>query len=334
MIKIGINGFGRIGRLVLRAALERENKSFEVVSINDLGSLEQNYHLLKYDSVHGKPKFNASIENNCLLVNESRIKFYNHRDPENIPWDENHVDIVLECTGLFTDAGLAKKHLSRGVKKVLISAPSNNSDITIVFGVNSDLISAKHQIISNASCTTNCLAPIAKIINDNFGIEAGFMTTVHSFTSDQKIIDGLHKDFRRGRTASMSMIPTSTGAAKAVGLVLPELDGKLDGTAIRIPTPNVSMIDFTFQSKKFIAKNSINEAIRREAQGRFKNIVEYNELPLVSIDYNHNPASSIFDSTQTQTVGNSFGRILSWYDNEWGFSNRMIDVAQELGQYT
>ncbi len=334
MIKIGINGFGRIGRLVLRAALERENKSFEVVSINDLGSLEQNYHLLKYDSVHGKPKFNASIENNGLLVNESKIKFYNHRDPENIPWDENHVDIVLECTGLFTDAGLAKKHLSRGVKKVLISAPSNNSDITIVFGVNSDLISAKHQIVSNASCTTNCLAPIAKIINDNFGIEAGFMTTVHSFTSDQKIIDGLHKDFRRGRTASMSMIPTSTGAAKAVGLVLPELDGKLDGTAIRIPTPNVSMIDFTFQSKKFIDKNRINEAIRREVQGRFKNIVEYNELPLVSIDYNHNPASSIFDATQTQTVGNSFGRILSWYDNEWGFSNRMIDVAQELGQYT
>ena len=333
MIKIGINGFGRIGRLVLRAALERQRENFKIVSINDLGSLQQNYHLLNFDSVHGKLNFKSTIENNNLVIDEDKISFYNQRSPENIPWEENEVDIVLECTGLFTDADSAKKHLSKGVKKVLISAPSNNAEITGVFGVNSNLISDRHDIISNASCTTNCLAPVAKILNDNFGIEAGFMTTVHSFTSDQKIIDGLHKDARRGRTASISMIPTSTGAAKAVGLVLPELEGKLDGTAIRIPTPNVSMIDFTFQSKEIINKDDINKVIKKESSDKLKNILEYNDLPLVSIDYNHNSSSSIFDSTQTQTVGDHFGRVLSWYDNEWGFSNRMIDVAKKIGDF-
>ncbi len=333
MINIGINGFGRIGRLVLRAALEKESEEFKVVAINDLGTLEQNFHLLNYDSVHGRPSFNSSIEQEKLIIDKNRISFYSHKAPQDIPWNENEVDIVLECTGLFTDANIAKQHLSKGVKKVLISAPSNNADLTVVFGVNSNLISEQQKILSNASCTTNCLAPIAKIINDNFEIEAGFMTTVHSFTSDQKIIDGLHKDARRGRTASMSMIPTSTGAAKAVGLVLPELQGKLDGTAIRIPTPNVSMIDFTFKTKEIIDRNSINEAVHKETISDFKDIVEYNELPLVSIDYNQNPSSSIFDSTQTQTVGKYFGRILSWYDNEWGFSNRMMDVAKKLGEF-
>ena len=333
MIKIGINGFGRIGRLVLRAALAKSSESFEVVSINDLGSIDQNFHLLNYDSVHGKLSFQTSIEDQHLIVGKNKIAFYNEKNPENIPWEEKKVDIVLECTGLFTDANLAKRHLSRGVKRVLISAPSKNADLTVVYGVNSNLLSDKHQIISNASCTTNCLAPVAKIINENFGIEAGFMTTVHSFTSDQKIIDGLHKDLRRGRTASLSMIPTSTGAAKAVGLVLPELDGKLDGTAIRIPTPNVSMIDFTFKSNKKIEKQTINKAIKMESQGELNNILEYNDLPLVSVDFNHNQASSIFDSTQTQTVGNNFGRVLSWYDNEWGFSNRMIDVSEKLGEF-
>ncbi len=240
--------------------------------------------------------------------------------------------IVLECTGIFTKAEDARKHMKGSVKKVLISAPASNADMTVVYGVNDKLLENHHEIVSNASCTTNCLAPVAKVINDNFEIEAGFMTTVHSFTSDQRILDGLHNDLRRARTASSSMIPTSTGAAKAVGLVLPELLGKLDGTAIRIPTPNVSMIDFTFNTKKSISIESINTQIKEACLNSFKNIVQYNELPLVSIDFNHNPASSIFDATQTQTTGKNFGRILSWYDNEWGFSNRMIDVCKSLGQ--
>jgi glyceraldehyde 3-phosphate dehydrogenase len=333
LIKIGINGFGRIGRLVLRAALEKNDNDIEVVAINDLGSLDQNIHLLKYDSVHGALAFKCEIEENKAYINNQEISFYNKRNPEEIPWEEHNIDIVLECTGVFTNSIQASKHIKGSVKKVLVSAPSPNADITIVYGVNNNLLKKEHKIISNASCTTNCLAPIAKIINDNFEIQAGFMTTVHSFTSDQQILDGLHKDLRRARTASSSMIPTSTGAAKAVGLVLPELSGKLDGTAIRIPTPNVSMIDFTFQTKNKLNANELNSKIKTAALSHFKNIIEYNTLPLVSIDFNHNPASSIFDSTQTQITGENFGRILSWYDNEWGFSNRMIDVCKDLGKF-
>ena len=332
MLKIGINGFGRIGRLVLRALLEKNKSDLRVLAINDLGSLEQNIHLLKYDTVHGMLPFETSFRENIANIGDQEIKFYNKRSPNEIPWEDHGIDIVLECTGIFTKAEDAKKHLKGSVKKVLISAPASNADITVVYGVNDKLLEKKHEIISNASCTTNCLAPIAKIINDNFEIEAGFMTTVHSFTSDQRILDGLHGDLRRARTASSSMIPTSTGAAKAVGLVLPELLGKLDGTAIRIPTPNVSMIDFTFYTKKNINVANINAKIKEACLNSFKGIVQFNELPLVSIDFNHNPASSIFDSTQTQTTGENFGRILSWYDNEWGFSNRMIDVCKRLEQ--
>ena len=332
MLKIGINGFGRIGRLVLRALLEKNETNLEVLAINDLGSLEQNIHLLKYDTVHGMLPFETSFKDNIANIGDQEIKFYNKSSPNEIPWEDHGIDIILECTGIFTKAEDAKKHLKGSVKKVLISAPASNADITVVYGVNDKLLQKKHEIISNASCTTNCLAPVAKIINDNFKIEAGFMTTVHSFTSDQRILDGLHSDLRRARTASSSMIPTSTGAAKAVGLVLPELSGKLDGTAIRIPTPNVSMIDFTFYTKKNINVENINAKIKEACLHSFKGIVQFNELPLVSIDFNHNPASSIFDSTQTQTTGENFGRILSWYDNEWGFSNRMIDVCKNFEQ--
>jgi len=332
LLKVGINGFGRIGRLVLRALLEKNYKDINVLAINDLGSLEQNIHLLKYDTVHGRLPLEASFNGQIANIDGKAINFYSRKLPEQIPWENHDIDIVLECTGIFTKADEAKKHIKGSVKKVLISAPASNADITVVYGVNNNLLKKEHEIISNASCTTNCLAPIAKIINDKFEIEAGFMTTVHSFTSDQRILDGLHNDLRRARTASSSMIPTSTGAAKAVGLVLPELAGKLDGTAIRIPTPNVSMIDFTFNTKKSISVDSINAQMKEACLNNFKNIVEYNELPLVSIDFNHNPASSIFDSTQTQTTGENFGRILSWYDNEWGFSNRMIDVCKSLDQ--
>ena len=332
-MKVGINGFGRIGRLVMRAILESQNTDIQIVAINDLGNLEQNIHLLKYDSVHGNIGVKIDVKDDKLNVGHHEVSFYKSTLPQDIPWHKNEVDIVLECTGFFTDADKAKGHINAGAKKVLISAPSNNADLTVVYGVNHNLITDRHNIISNASCTTNCLAPVAKIINDNFKIEAGFMTTVHSFTSDQKILDGLHKDFRRARTASISMIPTSTGAAKAVGLVLPELRGKLDGTAIRIPTPNVSMIDFTFNTQEELSVANINRLIENQASSSFQNIIEYNDEPLVSVDFNHNPSSSVFDSTQTQVIGDKFGRILSWYDNEWGFSNRMIDVCRALGNF-
>ncbi|MBF96788.1 MAG: Glyceraldehyde-3-phosphate dehydrogenase 1 [Alphaproteobacteria bacterium MarineAlpha9_Bin4] len=333
MINVGINGFGRIGRLVLRASLEKLDKKIRVVAINDIGNINQNVHLFKYDTVHGKISHKTEIKDNNMLVDGNQISFFDNRAPEEIPWNKNDVDIVLECTGLFTNAEKAKGHLNNNVKKVLISAPSSNADITVVHGVNDKSIKENHNIVSNASCTTNCLAPVAKVINEKFIINAGFMTTVHSFTSDQKILDSIHSDLRRARTAGSSMIPTSTGAAKAVGLVLPELNGKLDGTAVRIPTPNVSMIDFTFQSQKKLSIDSINNVIYESSLNEFKNIIEYNTEPLVSIDFNHNPASSIFDATQTQVVGDNFGRILAWYDNEWGFSNRMIDVCSRLGNY-
>ena len=333
MIRVGINGFGRIGRLVLRSSLEKLDRNIKVVAINDIGNINQNAHLFKYDTVHGKINEKVEVKDNIMIIDGEKVSFFANKSPEQIPWDECGVDVVLECTGLFTDAEKSKGHLKKNVKKVLISAPSNNADITVVYGVNDKILDNSHQIISNASCTTNCLAPIAQIINQSFGIDAGFMTTVHSFTSDQKILDSIHSDLRRARTASSSMIPTSTGAAKAVGLVLPELKGKLDGTAIRIPTPNVSMIDFTFQSKSNLSVENINEVILKNSLESFKGIIDYNTEPLVSIDFNHNPASSIFDSTQTQVVGGNFGRVLSWYDNEWGFSNRMIDVCSKLGSF-
>ncbi|MBV69367.1 MAG: type I glyceraldehyde-3-phosphate dehydrogenase [Pelagibacterales bacterium] len=333
MIRVGINGFGRIGRLVLRSSLEKLDRNIKVVAINDIGNINQNAHLFKYDTVHGKINEKVEVKDNIMIIDGDKVTFFANKSPEQIPWDECGVDVVLECTGLFTDAEKSKGHLKKNVKKVLISAPSNNADITVVYGVNDKILDNSHQIISNASCTTNCLAPIAQIINQSFGIDAGFMTTVHSFTSDQKILDSIHSDLRRARTASSSMIPTSTGAAKAVGLVLPELKGKLDGTAIRIPTPNVSMIDFTFQSKSNLSVENINEVILKNSLESFKGIIDYNTEPLVSIDFNHNPASSIFDSTQTQVVGGNFGRVLSWYDNEWGFSNRMIDVCCKLGSF-
>ncbi len=333
MVNVGINGFGRIGRLVLRASLEKLHTNIKVKAINDIGNINQNAHLFKYDSIHGKIDSKIQVNDNVMSIDEHQISFFSNRTPEEIPWNERDVDIVLECTGLFTDAEKSRGHLKNNVKKVLISAPSNNADITVVYGVNDNTLNESHNIISNASCTTNCLAPIAKVINENFSIDAGFMTTVHSFTSDQKILDSIHSDLRRARTASSSMIPTSTGAAKAVGLVLPELNGKLDGTAVRIPTPNVSMIDFTFQTHKKLSVHNINEVVYESSNNSFKNIIDYNDEPLVSIDFNHNQASSIFDATQTQVVGNNFGRILSWYDNEWGFSNRMIDVCSRLGNY-
>ena len=261
MINVGINGFGRIGRLVLRASLEKSNSNIKVKAINDIGNINQNAHLFRYDSTHGKINSRIEIKDNIMAIDEDQISFFSKRSPEEIPWNEKNIDIVLECTGLFTDAEKSRGHLKNNVKKVLISAPSNNADITVVYGVNDSMLNEAHNIISNASCTTNCLAPIAKVINENFNINAGFMTTVHSFTSDQKILDSIHSDLRRARTASSSMIPTSTGAAKAVGLVLPELNGKLDGTAVRIPTPNVSMIDFTFHTHKEISVNNINEVI-------------------------------------------------------------------------
>ncbi len=331
MLRIAINGFGRIGRLVLRAAIESSRNDMQVVAVNDLGSVEQNLHLLKHDSVHGNFFSDLSIDGSDLLIDDKVIHTSMERDPSNLPWKKLDIDIVLECTGLFTDGNIASKHIAAGAKKVLISAPAKNVDATVVYGVNHKKISYKHKIISNASCTTNCLAPIAKILNDSIGIESGFMTTIHSYTGDQNVVDSLHSDLRRSRASNLSMIPTSTGAAKAVGLVLPELLGKLDGTAIRIPTPNVSMIDFTFNSKRNTSPEEINKIVRSEANSNYKDIVALNNSPLVSIDFNHNPASSIFDLTQTQIVGHKFVRILSWYDNEWGFSNRMLDVSGYIG---
>lgn len=332
MIKIAINGFGRIGRLVLRAIIESKFEDLEVLAINDLGSVEQNAHLLKYDSVHGVLADSIKEENNNIYINNKKISVYSERDPSKLPWKELNINLVLECTGFFTDGNLAKKHLEAGARKVIISAPAKNVDETIVYGVNHDRINDNTKIISNASCTTNCLAPIAKILNDSLGIESGFMTTVHSYTGDQKVVDTLHSDLRRARGANISMIPTSTGAAKAVGLVLPELNGKLDGTAIRIPTPNVSMVDFTFLSAKDTSVDEINKIVFDSSNQRFKDIISINTKPLVSIDFNHNSSSSIFDMTQTQLVGSRFVRVLSWYDNEWGFSNRMIDVARIMGR--
>ena len=331
-VKVAINGFGRIGRLVLRAIIESKRNDISVVAINDLGSVEANAHLLRYDSVHGKLNSNIQVTEEGMNTEHGNIKVFSERNPENLPWKEMGIDIALECTGLFTKKDDASKHLVAGAKKVLISAPGNGVDYTVVYGVNDNGLKNEHKVVSNASCTTNCLAPVAKILNDLVGIESGFMTTVHAFTGDQPVLDTLHSDLRRARAASSSMIPTSTGAAKAVGLVLPELLGKLDGTAIRVPTVNVSMVDLTFYAGRATSAEEINNAIKEAASGSLSKILTYNSDPLVSIDFNHNPASSNFDSTQTQVVQDKLVRILSWYDNEWGFSNRMLDVAVLMGK--
>ena len=333
-MRVAINGFGRIGKLVFRAFLEKKINNIDIVAINELGTIDSSYHLINFDSTHGKLPVNIQKTKTGLKYKNKKISFFSEIDPKNLPWKKLNVDVVLECSGVFTSKEKSQAHIDAGAKKVIISAPAANADATIVQGVNSNTLKRKHNIISNGSCTTNCLAPVAMILDKTIGIQSGFMTTVHSFTGDQRTVDQTHSDFRRARTASTSMIPTSTGAAKAIGLVLPKLKGKLDGTAIRVPTPNVSLIDLTFLSKKktsveFINKSIINASKKTSLSG----ILTINDLPLVSIDFNHNSSSSIFDLTQTQVVNDKFCRILSWYDNEWGFSNRMIDTLMCLKKF-
>ena len=333
-MRIAINGFGRIGKLVLRAFLEKSLKNVKVVAINELGSLDTSMHLLKFDSVHGAIPLKITKSNKNIKIGKNTINFFSEKNPSKLPWKSLNVDIVLECSGAFTSKEKAMEHIHAGAKKVLISAPATNADITIVQGVNNNELLKKHKIISNGSCTTNCLAPLAMVLDKNLGIESGFMTTIHSYTGDQRTVDQAHNDLRRARAAAESLIPTSTGAAKALSLVLPNLKGKLDGTAIRVPTPNVSLIDLTFVSKKKTSAEIINSIVTKASKNKnLKNILTINDLPLVSIDFNHNPSSSIFDITQTQVVKDKFCRVLSWYDNEWGFSNRMIDTMLDLKKF-
>ena len=330
--KVAINGFGRIGRLALRAIIESKRKDIEVVAINDLGTPDFNAHLLQYDSIHGQFPYKVRASKNSINVGSKAIKIFSERNPEDLPWGKLNVDVVMECTGIFTDKAKASLHINAGAKRVLISAPSKDADITVVYGVNHKKIKKNHTVISNASCTTNCLAPVAMVLDKLCGINQGYMTTVHAFTGDQAILDTLHSDKRRARSASQSIIPTSTGAAKAVGLVLPQLAGKLDGTAVRVPTPNVSMIDLVFNAKKKVTIEEINNAMVKISSGSLKGVLNTSDQPLVSIDYNHNPASSTFDLTQTEVIGGKLGRVLSWYDNEWGFANRMSDTASVIGK--
>jgi len=332
MVKIGINGFGRIGRLILRALLENYKGKIQVVGINDLGSIETNAHLIKYDSTHGILNQDVKTTKDGFQIGDQNIKVFAERDPSKLSWGQIGVDVVLECTGFFLDKASAGKHIQAGAKKVIISAPAKEVDFTLVQGVNSKELKKDHNIISNGSCTTNCLAPVAMVLEKTFGITYGYMTTIHSYTGDQKLLDTLHKDLRRARATEGSMIPTSTGAAKAMSLVLPSLKGKLDGTAIRVPTPNVSLIDLTLVTEKEVTPESINDAMSKAAKGELKGILDINQKPLVSKDFNHNPHSSIFDSTQTQVVKGKFSRVLSWYDNEWGFSNRMCDTAIQIAK--
>ncbi|MEM7619090.1 MAG: type I glyceraldehyde-3-phosphate dehydrogenase [Pseudomonadota bacterium] len=330
-VKVAINGFGRIGRNIMRAIVESGRTDLEVVAINDLTSAQTLAHLFKYDSIHGPFAGEVSIENDMININGGDIRVFSERDPAALPWRDLGVDVALECTGFFTEKSKANAHLEAGAKRVLISAPGKEADMTIVYGVNHDQLKAEHKIVSNASCTTNCLAPVAKVLQELCGIAQGYMTTIHAYTSDQCILDAPHKDLRRARAAALSMIPTSTGAAKAVGLVLPELAGKLDGTAIRVPTPNVSMIDLTFLPGRETSVDDINNAMKHASQASLKGVLGYVDAPLVSTDFNHNPYSSSFDATQTQIVDGRLARVLSWYDNEWGFSNRMCDTAVALG---
>jgi len=325
--RIAINGFGRIGRLVMRSIIESGRTDVEIVGINDLGSVDMNAHLLKYDSVHGRLDTDVKVDGNTIDCGRGPIQVSAERNPADLPWGDLNVDVAMECTGLFTKRDAAAKHLDAGAKKVLVSAPATNADQTIVYGVNHGVLSATDTVVSNASCTTNCLAPVADVLEKLVGIEKGFMTTIHSYTGDQRPLDTLHSDPRRARACAVSMIPTSTGAARAVGLVLPELAGKLDGTAVRVPTPNVSLIDLTFTAKRDTSVDEVNDAMKQASDGYLKGVLGYVTDPLVSVDFNHNPASSSFDATQTQVMDGNFVRVLSWYDNEWGFSSRMADTA-------
>ena len=334
-VRVAINGFGRIGRLVLRAILESKRDDIEVVALNDLGPVETNAHLLRYDSVHGTYNGEVKTKDGAMDAGRGWMTVTAERDPAKLPWGKLNVDVAMECTGIFTDREKAKAHLAAGAKRVLISAPAINADLTVVYGVNHGKLEKSHTVVSNASCTTNCLVPVAAVLHREFGIEHGFMTTIHSYTGDQPVLDTLHKDLYRARGAALSMIPTTTGAAKAVGLVLPELAGKLDGSSIRVPTPNVSLIDFKFVAKKPTTKEAVNKAMVEAAtsgNSPLRGVLAINEKPLVSSDFNHNPASSIFDLKQTQVMEGKFVRVLSWYDNEWGFSNRMSDTAVALGK--
>lgn len=330
-VKVAINGFGRIGRNVLRAIIESGRTDIEVVAINDLGPVETNAHLIRYDSVHGRFPGTVTVSGDSIDVGRGPIKVTAIRDPKELPWGD--VDIAMECTGIFTDKEKAKIHLENGSKRVLVSAPSGGADKTIVFGVNDKALTKDDLVVSNASCTTNCLSPVAYVLNKAVGIEKGFMTTIHSYTGDQPTLDTMHKDLYRARAAALSMIPTSTGAAKAVGLVLPELNGKLDGVAIRVPTPNVSVVDLVFIAKKATTVAEINAAIKEAAEGELKGILGYTEEKLVSHDFNHDSHSSVFHMDQTKVMDGTMVRILSWYDNEWGFSNRMVDTATAMAKF-
>ncbi|UOK72920.1 type I glyceraldehyde-3-phosphate dehydrogenase [Ancylobacter polymorphus] len=331
-LKVAINGFGRIGRNVLRAIIESGRTDIEVVAINDLGPVETNAHLFRFDSVHGRFNGAVTVDGDTINVGRGPIKVTAVRNPAELPHTALGVDIALECTGIFTARDKAAAHLAAGAKRVLVSAPAEGADLTVVYGVNHDKLTKDHLVVSNASCTTNCLAPVAKVLNDAVGIDHGFMTTIHSYTGDQPTLDTMHKDLYRARAAALSMIPTTTGAAKAVGLVLPELAGRLDGTSIRVPTPNVSVVDFKFVAKKKVTKEEINEAIKAAAAGPLKGILGTTDQPNVSTDFNHDPHSSIFHLDQTKVLEGNFVRVLSWYDNEWGFSNRMSDTAVALGK--
>ena len=328
-IKVGINGYGRIGRNVLRALYESgRNKEIRVVAINDLGDAETNAHLTRYDTAHGRFPGEVKVDGDSMVVNGDRIRVFAQRDPSKLPWGELGVDFVLECTGLFTSKAKAAAHLAGGAKKVVISAPGGDDvDATVVFGVNHQILRASHTVISNASCTTNCLAPVAQVLHQNIGIESGLMTTVHAYTNDQVLTDVYHSDLRRARSATMSMIPTKTGAAAAVGLVLPELKGKFDGFAVRVPTINVSLVDLTFTPKRATTAAEINQLMKAAAEGPLKGVLAYTEAPLVSIDYNHDAHSSTFDATMTKVIGGNLVKVCAWYDNEWGFSNRMLDTT-------
>ncbi|GLK82199.1 type I glyceraldehyde-3-phosphate dehydrogenase [Ancylobacter defluvii] len=332
-LKVAINGFGRIGRNVLRAIIESGRTDIEVVAINDLGPVETNAHLLRFDSIHGRFPAEVKVDGDTITVGGGKpIKVTAVRNPAELPHAALGVEVALECTGIFTARDKAAAHLTAGAKRVVVSAPADGADLTVVYGVNHDKLTKDHLVISNASCTTNCLAPVAKVLNDAVGIDHGFMTTIHSYTGDQPTLDTMHKDLYRARAAALSMIPTTTGAAKAVGLVLPDLAGKLDGTSIRVPTPNVSVVDFKFVAKKSVTKDEINAAIKAAADGPLKGILGYTDQPNVSSDFNHDPHSSIFHLDQTKVLEGNFVRVLSWYDNEWGFSNRMSDTAVALGK--
>mgnify|MGYP001350527218 CR=1 FL=1 len=333
-IRVAINGFGRIGRLVLRAIFESRRRDIQVVAINDLGSAEANAHLLKYDTVHGVFPFDVKVKGDNLMIGRNAVAVSAETNPAKLAWRKFKVDVAMECTGRFTDRASAAQLLKAGAKKVLVSAPAKGADLTVVYGINHDQLRKKHKVVSNASCTTNCLVPVVDVLNKAVGIERGFMTTIHAYTGDQRTVDTLHGDLRRARAAASSMIPTSTGAARAVGLVLPEMEGRLDGTAIRVPTNNVSMVDLAFDAGRETTADAINRAISRAARGRLKGVLGTNDEPLVSIDFNHNPLSSVFDLTQTQVIGGTFVRVLTWYDNEWGFSNRMADTAVAMSKAT